>query len=163
MRQAIRFTFTAAAACLVSTLALSSAGFADAPIVPGGPVEVSEVSATPASEGECSSVGLRIYNAGERALQLLAIESPIAARAARLLARIGDTHTVVFQSLPVLAGDEVSLQTTHLSFELCGLEKDLKPGESFPARLVFAEGAIPIEVHVHTPDVKGIEAPYPKH
>jgi len=118
----------------------------------GGALQIEEATATPALTGACTTIRLRIVNSGYQAASLLSIESP-AAPTSRMLGRIGDRHTVDLKSAHIPADDVLDLITSHLRFEMCGLNAPLKAGETFPASLVFSIGALPIEIHVHADDL----------
>jgi len=137
-------------------LLLSSLGMAraqsPAPEFHLGRIEVSGLRAPPTPPGAgVAAVYLSITNGGSKADRLLAIRSPIAAKAeihsTTMTAGIMQMRLVEFLDLP--PGVPIKIEPGAIHIMLQGLTHPLEPGSTFPLTLEFRDaGMLVVQVPV---------------
>ncbi|MFZ5668552.1 MAG: copper chaperone PCu(A)C [Pseudomonadota bacterium] len=141
----------AAAALALSFIVAAAAG---AGAVAGGALHVDQAWSRPAPKGGTGAGFMRIVNHGAAEDRLVAVSSPIAARAELHETMIMGGRAMMHprpEGLVIPAGATVDLKPGGRHVMFMGLKRTLRAGDRFPATLTFAKaGAVKVEFVVRT-------------
>lgn len=126
------------------------AAAADQTFEPMSGVTIENAVASPAAKGNNSAIRFRIVNTGVDDLALIGIRSPQARSGALAMADpvIGSLEISTL-TIEAEEEEEADLSTSHLRAEIRGLRRSLESGDYVRFELVFRNGALPGEAHVH--------------
>lgn len=136
------------AVCAALVLLSTNPVAADATLRVGDDLKIDSTSTQPAPAGGCTRVRLRLVNDGTNDVHLLGGSSAVAERA-RLVARIDPVNAVTLPSIAIPAQETLDLDSSHLWFELCGLNRPLATGDSFTLTVEFVGWRADVDVDVH--------------
>ena len=119
-----------------------------------GGIFIDHPVAMPAKAGGTSRLRLRLENETESRLNIIGLATPVAA-SAKLMVSVGTQQARALDSLSIAPNEELRAHTSHIWFELAGLNRDLVIGDRFPATLKFVSGReIAFDVLVSTTAVE---------
>lgn len=153
---------TASAAAAILIVAVLGARVLESDPVAAADVSFTSAYATVTPDGEMASVYLSLKNAGGPD-DLVAASSPAATETTLHGTQAGDGYTIMTSrtDYPIPAGTTIAFQPGGAHVMLEGLAEDLKPGDSVPITLTFAQSP-PMEVNavvVPMTDIYGYVAP----
>lgn len=111
-------------------------------------VGIERATAFPASVGACTEIRFEITNQSDQNIHLLGLEVGFAS-SARLIARIDANRTVTMDSITIPAWETLDLTTSHLVFEVCGINETLRLDEEFEITLNFVSWKRTVPIHIH--------------
>lgn len=137
-----------ACALLVLAVALSGPVSADIESEVLNGVVVDQAWASPAAAGSKTRLSFRIDNRSGRNLILDDVSSGSAEAAQFFMSENSLSETPV-DELFIPDQEVLNLDSSHLSVELIGLRRELRPGQTFDFELVFRTGRAPARAHIH--------------
>lgn len=126
-------------ACAIFAALMIAAGSAAAGVLDLGVLKISDPVAYAAPEGASTKLRMKLANIGPSPVFIVRLTTPVA-RVAEFRLNAGAEGEQPLDSLSVPADDSLTLGATTLWVELVGLNRALRPGDGFPATLVFANG-----------------------